>query len=105
MTAFYLRLSNKSDTLKQQLLIVPQKCVIKEMYMSMCDTKLYSCISKIYPNLFPTDYIYILYLISIYIYLYTQDIYNKYTYVYIYLSLLADNFANTLISSQLKSFQ
>ena len=77
MSTFYLHLSSKSGKLKVQLLIVPQKCEIKEMVMSKCDSTWYSCISKIDPNLFSTDYIYV----------------------------LVDNFAHTLTSSQLQSFQ
>lgn len=37
-----------------------QRCEIRIIYMSMCDTKLYSHISKIQPHLFSTEiYIYI----------------------------------------------
>ena len=78
MSTFYLHSSSISGKLKQQLLLVSQRCEIKGIYMSMCDTKLYSYISKIYPHLLSTD---------------REE------------KVLADSFANTLISSLLQSFQ
>lgn len=55
MSTFYLHLSSTSDKLKQQFLLVSQRCEIKDIYTSTCDTKLYSYFSKIYSRLFSTD--------------------------------------------------
>lgn len=79
MSTFYLHLSSISGKLKQQLLLVSQRCEIKGIYMSMCDTKNYIHISL------------------------------KSTLIYYPMiekkKVSADSFANTLISSLLQSFQ